>query len=48
MNNIDNVQYIGEFEVKFVLAFRCSDCIEECMNNGLPHTHYFIRFRFRK
>ena len=39
LNNIDNVQYNGEFKIKFGLAFRCSECIEERMNNELPHTY---------
>ena len=38
-NNIDNVQYNGEFEIKFGLVFRCSECIKECMDNELPHTN---------
>ena len=36
-NNIDNVQYNGEFEIEFGLEFRCSECIVECMNNELSH-----------
>ena len=41
-NNIDNVQYNGEFEIKFGLAFWCSEFIEEYMNNELPHTHHLF------
>ena len=37
-NNIDNVQYNGEFEIKFGLAFRCSERIVECMNDESPCT----------
>ena len=38
-NNIDNMQYNSEFKIKFSLVFRCSECIVECMNNELHHTH---------
>ena len=38
-NNIDYVQYNGGFEIEFGFAFRCSEWIEECMNNELPHTY---------
>ena len=41
-NNINNVQYNGEFKIKFGLVFRCSECIEEYMNIELPHTHNFF------
>ena len=41
-NNIDNVQYNGEFETKFGLSFRCSECIVECINKETHHTDHFF------
>ena len=41
-NNIDNVQYNGEFETKFGLSFHCSECIVECINKELHHTDSFF------
>ena len=40
-NNIDNIQYNSEFEIKFSLVFRCSKCIEECMNIESPRKILF-------
>ena len=36
-NNIDNVQYNGDFETKFRLIFCCSKCIVERLKHVFPY-----------
>ena len=41
-NNIDNVQYNGDFKTKFSLIFCCSKCIVERLKHVSPYEQMFF------